>query len=241
MFIYDYIKTKYATIYMEAAKAYNELNQMYPRKPDLRKTQEHRLWKNEIAALNNMPTVPIPRQKPQQCVHIVYPNISLDTTSSPHTTTSLPIDLSTMEISINETQQTEQNPVPQNPPPVQKQAADHLDKRLNGMEIQLSIPLLQIPTSSINPVPQPDQTIPQAHQETIISEGDQAEILDPSIIDNISPETMEKIIRELQSDPNLNDMMEDIENRMNIEEEIPDLTVDLPELDDLLEDELLLW
>ena len=52
---------------------------------------------------------------------------------------------------------------------------------------------------------------------------------------------MEKIIRELQSDPNLNDMMEDIENRMNIEEEIPDLTVDLPELDDLLEDELLLW
>ena len=241
MFIYDYVKTKYETIYVEAAKAYNELNQKYPRKPDLRKTVEFRCWKNEIAAQNNMPTTPIPRQKPRQCVHIVHPNISIDTTSSPHTTTSPPIDLSSMEISINETQQTAQNPVPQNPPPVQKQAADHLDKRLNGMEIQLSIPLLQIPTSSTKPLPRPDQIVPAAYQETIISEGDQAEILDPSIIDNIPPETMEKIIRELQSDPNLSDIMEDIENRMNIEEEIPALTVDLPELDDLLEDELMLW
>ena len=243
MFVNDYVKTKYNAIYVEAATLYNKLNQKYPRKPDLRKTVEYRRWKNEISVQNNMPTTPIPRQKPRQCIHMIHPNISIDTTttSSPHTTASPPIDLSTMEVSINETQQTAQNPVPQNPPPAEKQSADHLDKRLTGMTMQLSIPLIQIPTSSTKPVQHPDQIIPAAYQETVISEGDQAEVLDPSILDDILPETMEKIIRELQSDPNLSDIMEDIENRMNIEEEIPDLTVDLPELDDLLEDELMLW
>ena len=240
MFVNDYVKTKYEAIYVEAATFYNNLNQKYPRKPDLRKAVEYRRWKNEIAVQNNMSTTPIPRQKSRQYIHMMHPDISIDitTTSSPHTTASPPIDLSTMEVSINETQQTAQNPVPQNPP-VEKQAADHLDKRLTGMTMQLSIPLMKIPASSTKPVQNPDQ--PAAYQETVISEGDQAEDIDPSILDDILPETIEKIISELRSDPNLSDIMGDMENRMNIEEEIPDLTIDLPELDDLLEDELMLW
>ena len=211
-------------------------------KPDLRKAVEYRRWKNEIAVQNNMSTTPIPRQKSRQYIHMMHPNISIDitTTSSPHTTASPPTDLSThggfhKRDTANSTESRPQKSTGG------KTGADHLDKRLTGMTMQLSIPLMQIPASSTKPVQNPAQTLSTAFQETVISEGDQAEDIDPSILDDIPPETIEKIISELRSDPNLGDIMGDIENRMNIEEEIPDLTIDLPELDDLLEDELMLW
>ena len=248
MFVDDYVKTKYNAIYVEAATLYNQLNQNYPRKPDLRKTVEYRRWKNAIAVENNMPTTPIPRQKTRQCIHMIYPNIPIDTTTSPpHITVSPPditsIDLSTVEISIpDETQPSAQNPVPQNPSPVEKQSSDHpIDKRIAGMTMRLSIPLMQIPTSSAKSVQHPDQTLSTAFQETVIDEGHQAEVLDPSILDDILPETMEKIIQELQSDPNLSNIMAEIENNFNVEEEIVGLSVDLPDLDDPLEDELMFW
>ena len=63
MFISDYVYTKYKSIYQEAAVLYNEINQKHPRKPDLRKTIEYRHWKNTLAASNNMPMIPIPREK----------------------------------------------------------------------------------------------------------------------------------------------------------------------------------
>ena len=248
MFVNDYVKTKYKDIYVEAASLYNQLNQNYPRKPDLRKTVEYRRWKNDIAAKNNIPTTPIPRQKTRPYTHMIHPNIQINTTTSPpHITASPPdntsIDLSTVEISISdETQPPAQNPVPQNPSPAEKQSSDHpLDERLGGMTMRLSIPLIQIPTSSAKTVQHPDQILSTAFQETTIDEGDQAEVLDPSILNDILPETMEKIIQELQSDPSLNNIMAEIENNFNIEEEIVGLTVDLPDLDDPLEDELMFW
>ena len=232
MFVNDYVKTKYKTIYVEAAMFYNQLNEKHPQKPDLRKSVEYRHWKNEIAVQNNSPITPIPRQKTQRYIHISHPNIVLDSaTSSPHTTAS-PIDLSAMEVTINETQLTAQNP-----PPVKNQA----DKRLKGLEIQLNIPLLQNPKAATNP--HPEQIIPAAYQETVISEGEQA--IDPSILDNIPSETMEEIIRELQNDPSLSDIIEEIPDLTvdlpELDDLVSDLTIDLPELDDPLEDELMAW
>ena len=210
MFVSDYIKTKYSGIYMEAATFYNQLNEIHPRKPDLRKSIEYRGWKNQLATQNNTPIIPIPRQKTKNYVHMAHPNITLDSATSLHTSAS-PVDLSTMEVTIHQTQLSTQNPPP-----------GKNDKRLKGMEIQLTIPLIQIPKSTTkNPS---EQVISKAYEETVIAEGEQ--MIDPSILDTVSPETMEEIIRDLQNDSGLS----------NILEEIPDLTVDIPELDDLLAD-----
>ena len=102
----------------------------------------------------------------------------------------------------------------------------------NGKMMCLNIPLIDIPTSTH-----------KSSQESIIEEGDQ--IPPPSILDGIPPETIEKIIQELRADPNLKDIMEDVEQEISttedVEEEIIGLELELPELDDLLEEELELW
>ena len=67
------------------------------------------------------------------------------------------------------------------------------------------------------------------------------QVLDPSVLDQISPETFEKIIRDLQQDPNLKELMDDVVNTMNIEEELVGLELDLPEPDERLQEELELW
>ena len=232
MFVSEYVQIKYKSIYHEAANLYNQINQKYPKKPDLRKTTEYRQWKNSIAAANNTPTTPIPRQKKYQYNRMIHRNIPLDTT--------------TAEMSISdETPPPTESPVPQNPPPEENQSAGHqIDKRIAGMTMHLSIPLIQMPTSR-KAIQHPDGILASASQEIVMEEGDQAEVLDPSILDEISPETMEKLIYELQRDPNLKDIMDDVQNsieeELNIEEELIGLTIDLPELDDPLEEELMLW
>ena len=95
-------------------------------------------------------------------------------------------------------------------------------------------------------------------EESVTEEGDQTvdpsvldqipppseefdQILDPSVLDQIPSETVERIIQELQQDPNLKDLMDDVLNTINTEEELVGLEIDLPELDDPLEEELELW
>ena len=44
LFVRDYIFHKHFNIYEETAKMYNELNTLYPNKPDLRRTDEFKQW-----------------------------------------------------------------------------------------------------------------------------------------------------------------------------------------------------
>ena len=248
MFISDYVYVKYNLIYQEAAALYNQINQKHPRKPDLRKTIEYRRWKNNIAASNNMPVTPIPREKKRVLIHMVHRNIPIDTAGLPDNTST---DMSTVEIPLpDNTQASSENPilentVPENPSSTENPSPnDPRDICLSGMSMQLNIPLMQVPTSA-KTVHRPQET---ACEEITLNEGDQAEvldpsILDPSILDEISPETMTKIIEELQREPNLMDIMAGIDNNIeddnNIEEELVGLTIDLPDLPDPLEDELM--
>ena len=218
VFICEYVQAKYKDIYCEAASLYNEINKKYPQKPDLRKTTEFRQWKNGIAVANGQSTTPIPRQKEYKYNRTEYEDIMLDAT----------------------TETPAESPVPA--PPQEKQ---HLDGRITGMTMCLNIPLMATPrhnTSQEIVMEEGDQTSDPLtpHQiSPVIQEGDQA--MDPSILDQISPEIVEKIIRELQLDPNLKDMMDDVQQEINTEEELIGLEIDLPELDDLLEEELQLW
>ena len=45
LFIAEYVQTKYNDIYIEAAELYNHINVLYPKKPDLTRSDEFRNWK----------------------------------------------------------------------------------------------------------------------------------------------------------------------------------------------------
>ena len=223
MFVSDYIYTKYKAIYREAATLYNEINVKNPRKPDLRKTIEYRCWKNTVAEANNMPITPVPRQKKRTLIHMKHRNIPINTADLPVA------DLSTTDISL-----TPPSPEsPENPP-------ENLlaDIRLSGMTMQLNIPLIPVPTPAPRIVQRPEEILTTACEEITLDEGEQTGALDPTIFDEIPPETMDKIIAELQEDPNLKDIMTDIENTINVEEELVGLTLDPP---DPLEDDSIFW
>ena len=288
MFISDYLKTKYECIYNEASVLYNTINQIHPQKPDLRRTREYRLWKNNLASSRNMPTIIIPREKKRKLIHITHRNIPLSTTTD-NPTTEIPLtDLADYQSS------------PQTPEKSVK------DKRIPTMTMQLNIPLIQIPipaesvqppeeipvesvqppeeipvesvqppeeipvesvqppeeipVESVQPpeeIPvesvQPPEEIPlesvqppeEIPVESVIDEGDQMETFNTSLINEIAPEVMEKIIADLQNDPNLKDIMDDIENQFNnecrsvVEEEVVGLDIDVCDLYDPLEEELL--
>ena len=259
MFISDFVNTKYNSIYQEAAVLYNEINQINPRKPDLRRTNEYRQWKNNIASEHNTPLIPVPRQKKRQFVHVTHRNIPISTTSHP---TSICVVLPVVESPPSDNQIPPQPespraeiPLPDNETPPQSespraeiplsddqtspQSSENPapDSRISGMTMQLKIPLIRCP-SIPKTTQDPKEILGTAYVETILDEGNQSETLNPSLLDEVPPEVVEKIISDLQQDPNLKDMMADIENQMNIEEELVGLNIDIPDLYDPLEEEL---
>ena len=77
VFVNEYVEIKYFQIYKEAALLYNTINKKHPRKPDLRRTNDFRSWKNAIALKQDMPTTPIPRQKKRPYAHKPHADILL--------------------------------------------------------------------------------------------------------------------------------------------------------------------
>ena len=227
LFISEYVQVKYKDIYREAASLYNEINKKHSQKPDLRKTVEFRQWKNSLSIANGGPSSHVPRQKEYKYKRTNHRDIVLDTTTAEMATSA-------------------ETPA-ESPVPTTSEENRQIDQRVAGMTMCLNIPLMQMPTHNTT----------LASQETVLEEGDQTlnpftidmdegeQALTPSILDQVSPETMEKLIRELELDPNLKDIMDDVQNTIqqesNIEEELVGLTIDLPDLEDLLEEELQLW
>ena len=262
MFISDYVNTKYNWIYQEAAVLYNEINQKNPQKPDLRRTREYRQWKNSFATSGHIPLTPIPQEKKRQLVHVTHRDIPISTTTS--RPTIICVDLPVIENPATEIPlPDDQSSSPEKPPQ---------DNRISGMTMQLNIPLMPCPTvmktvqvpkeipgtdyvettidegnqaETVNPLPDvvPKEIPGTDYVETTIDEGNQAETFNPSLIDEVSPDVMEKIISDLQNDPHLKDMMDHIESQINLEEEIVGLDIDVQDLYDPLEEELsnIIW
>ena len=67
------------------------------------------------------------------------------------------------------------------------------------------------------------------------------DILQPSLLDEIAAEVIEKIIAELRQEPELMDIVADVEQQIELEQ--VGLEIDIPELADPLQDELenILW
>ena len=110
-----------------------------------------------------------------------------------------------------------------------------LTKPLQPLSMQLEIPLLPSPKCIKQSTHKDEQTT----MDEIIQEGDQQQQQDvsniaPSLMENLSPEVVDKIIEDLRNDPNMHELMSDVEKQ--IEEEL--LEIDIPEIPDLLEEEL---
>ena len=70
--ISEYIRVKYANIYVEAAQFYNSINRKYATKHDLRRTQEFRVWKAGITGEKAIQT----RKTASHCDRFPHPNIA---------------------------------------------------------------------------------------------------------------------------------------------------------------------
>ena len=204
LFVHEYVKTKYENIYVEAAKLYNEINQMHPRKPDLRKSLEFRVWRNQVAASKGQPQMHIPRPKEHYYNRTQYSDINITQTTG-------------------------------------KPKEKHMAGKL--LTANLNIPLISMPQQPAEPT---TDTVPiPAADSASTDEIDDMLLMDQSITDELMPEMVDQIIRDLQADPTIREMMNDIENTYgfeNTEEGIPELEVDLPELPDYLGEEMnMVW
>ena len=270
LFISKYVQVKYRDIYNEAALLYNQINERYPQKPDLRRTVEFRMWKNKFAIANGEPIAYIPRPKQYKYATTDHPSITLPESSDPvlkpkenqqtHDQLTgmtmclniplIPIPAQRTNISETVIQEGDQTTDPSLPDHITPESMDEqtTDPSLSdhitpeSMDEQTMDPSLP---DHITPESMDEQTTDPSLSDHITPESKDDETLDPSLLDQLNPETIEKIIRELREDPNLQDLMNDVENTIqdetNTEEEIIGLTIDLPELNDPLEEELQFW
>ena len=234
LFVNEYIYCKYFHIYQEAAELYNNINELYPRKPDLRRTDEFRVWKTNIAREQSIDTIEKPKQKQRQYVLPVHKNIPIPQYVDPTASLVVMPDLGN-ENSPPEISRTEAESPP--PAPESPRTEPTYEKVM-----QLRIPLLTTspkdPKVTKEALQTPVETLQTVTDEVIQESTD---ILHPSLMDEISPEIIDKIIAELRQEPELMDVVTEIEQQIEVEE--AGLDIDIPDLCDPLEDELenILW
>ena len=215
IFISEYVQNKYVRIFEEAAEAYNKLNNIYPRKPDLRRTDEFRLWKISVSSNATVPSR-IARQKPRQYRHITHRNIPLQQRVDPTASLSVPPDVPESPPAESES----------SPPPAKRPRAE--PEKTMVLRIPLLTPSQGEPEAPVETPAESSESV----MEEVIQES--SENLYPSLLDELSPEIIEKIIAELREEPAIKDVM--TEEQIEVEE--VGLEIDIPDLYDPLEDEL---
>ena len=185
----------------------------------------------------------IPRQKYYKYSHAPHGNIPVSSEVDP--TDSL-IILPDAE---------NQNPVPESPrpepekimqlriplmtpsqtaPEPQQTHTESVEAPTKPVEI-ITEEVIQTPTESVEAPTEPVEII----TEEVIQEV--SDTLYPSLTDELAPEIVDNIIAELRGDPELKDIIVEMEQQLELEE--VGLEIDIPDLPDPLEDELenLLW
>ena len=220
VFITEYVYVKHFEIYQQAAMLYNKINNLYPKKPDLRKTIEFKNWK---LIESGMPKIRphVPRDPTDHFIHdgITMPEeetVEEETVSSTH--------MSQEEIVSSIPKKSFQLRIPLFHP-------QHLSE-LNKHQVS-------------DEVIDEDQ---QASDE-VIDEGQQAsdegqqvgekrydvDDIQPSVFGNIPEETVTEIINQLRDDVDLCNFLNDIDAEVGMD----DLDIGMEiELDDRLEKEL---
>ena len=220
LLVADYVQYKYSDIYTEAVQFYNALNDLYPMKNDLKKTIEYRAWKKNVRGALNPSSLNIQTPIHPQAIHEEQPETSGSTQSLPP--------------SPDRCEQTESQP----PTPI------HPEKHIYADNLQLRIPLIQYPSvttqsqETVTDIQCPSVTTETL--ETVTEETLAAGTIEPSLLQEISPEAIEKIIEELRAEPDLRDIVSAVEEQLEFEQLAND--IEIPEYEhDLLEKELENW
>ena len=210
LLISEYVYNKHFNIYQEAARYYNELNKMYPTRPDLRKCDEFRAFK--MAAKG----APIRIRKYDKTCY-----------------TNIPVEIQPVEIPV----QTVEIPVqtveiPVQPVELPVQPVKPIPKKVMELKIPLIDPAVITETSI-----QTEEII-QENTLEVASEGiiqEETPTLYPSLTEEIPQEIVDKIIKELREDPELKTIMTGIEEELEFEQN--GMELDISD-DDRLEIEL---
>ena len=241
--IAEYIQHKYKHVYSEAHHFYAKLNNRHPTKYDLRKTEEYKYWKSglissiespqNLSFLNNQ--TPFEDRGEQHESPLPSPH-STEQESSPSTSNHTQQESSPS--TSNHTQQ-------ESPPPRQQLYTDSLQLRIplldpqsisNGTNCNTgTTETLSIITEQVLEEDTQQSPLYQEQPFTVQIPGE--DTLQPSLSEVIPPDVIQKVIDELRSDPDLQDMF-DIEQQLQFKELGAD--IDIPE-DDLLEKELENW
>ena len=236
-FVADYVETKYNNIYAEAIQLYDLLDHIHPQKPDLKKAAEYRAWKSnvkkdllkraeeynvwksnvkkDLPLFNNLQQAPQPvpsSPEPAEQSQDVYSDSSQAVPSSPE-----PAEQS-QDVYSDSSQ-----PVPSSPEPAEQTQNGYNDN------LQLRIPLINPTTIQQKP------TVTTETLQIITEETLDSDVFEPSLVNQISNDTIDQIIQELRAETELQDIVKIIEEQIEFEE----LGMDLEIFEhDLLEKEL---
>ena len=214
----DYVETKYNNIYAEAIQLYDLLDHIHPQKPDLKKAEEYRVWKSNVkkdlfkkAEEHNVWKSNVKKDLP------LFNNLQ----QAPQSVPSSPEPAEQSQDVYSDSSQ----PVPSSPDSSQTQ---------NGYNdnLQLRIPLINPTTIQQKP------TVTTETLQIITEETLGSDVIEPSLVNQISNDTIDQIIQELRAEPELQDIVKIIEEQIEFEE----LAMDLEIFEqDLLEKELQDW
>ena len=226
---------KYFDIYSEAAEYYNELNQTYPDKYDLRKTTEFKTFKTGQATkctrklpkpLHSNIQTPI-QINPEARITVIYEDDPQSPESPCEDDPQSPEspcedDPQSPETPYEDQAQSPETPYedhPQSPEtPYEDQAQRPVELQIGKTytdNMKLEIPLLKPRTVTT-------ETLQVVTQE-ILQEDTSFE----SSYEELAPEVVEKIISELRGDPDLKDIFTSVEEQLEFEQLGMDLDIDI--------------
>ena len=267
LLVAEYIQYKYFDVYAEAAEFYNTLNNQYPNKYDLRRTEEYKEWKIQVTGQAG--------KAPRRSKPPLYPNIkSIPNQQSPYTGESQPE--SPIEIHpqarINVTVTEDSQPAsptlsgePTSPNMSEEPASPTLSEEPVSPDIseEPASPTLseepaspaelqprkhvytdnlqlKIPLISHKPKTLTNHcTVSTETLQTVTEEILDESTLQPSLYDELAPELIDKIIEDLRSEPALKDIFTSIEQQLEFQQLGMDIDIDIE--DNALDIELDQW
>ena len=257
LLINDYIFYKYFNIYQEAAMFYNEVNEKYPKKPDLRRTDEFKAW---IMVVTGQPTRvrtrtkrPLPSHSNIQIAECIDPDTSFtvvynkgQASSSETEHPDLPESPHAQPESPHAQSESPEHPdLPESPyaqpesPHAQSESPEHPDLP-ESPHAQPESPVQQIKGGKVMELKIPLMKSPTVTTQTLQTVTEEilqeSTAIYPSLQEEIDPEVIERIINELRQDPDLKDIVTAVEEQLEVEQ--IGMDVDIP-IDDRLED--LFW
>ena len=229
--IKEYVKTKYPAVYEEAAMFYNFLNNLYPIKNDLRRTEQFKALK--------MGFTYVPKKDVRRYTKQVFEAIPMTNPSNFTEQTETAQPQGDAEQPIYPEGDAEQPIYPEGDAeqPIYPEGDTQQTKTLHEKIMQLRIPLLEpsVTTRTVQVVTeeilQEKQVVSNEENPLQVASND---IFKSTLNEEIPDEIFQKILAELHQDPELHNMMNEIDEEIEFEQLGAD--IDIP--DDRLEQEL---